>query len=60
LLGVTPLASPDEHMVGDRVPGVVNADEEEQQRRRGDEEEGQARVGVKRRVKRSSTTMLSE
>jgi hypothetical protein len=48
LFGVPLLASSDEHMVGDRLPGVVNANEEEQQRRRGDEEEGRASVGVGR------------
>ena len=40
--------APDKNMVGNRVPGVVNSDEEEQQSRRPQEEERWACVGVSR------------
>ena len=33
-------------VVGDGVPGIVNADEEQEQRRCADEEQGWARMGV--------------
>jgi len=38
----------DEHMVGDAVPGVVNAGVEEEQRGGADAEQGLARAGMNR------------